>query len=181
MVFYPVLIVGFMIIEARANGPSLLVWMTACLLGISFWTLVEYMLHRFVLHKLPGIAQLHDRHHVRPSAFVGTPVWISFIAWLIVFLLLWRISDFEIASGGLSGLILGYVWYLLVHDAVHRWPLKQDSWLLKVRRRHLLHHHHSDRTGNFGVSTGFWDAVFKTEISRKPSAFGAAASDLFDR
>jgi sterol desaturase/sphingolipid hydroxylase (fatty acid hydroxylase superfamily) len=167
MVSYPILVAGLFMAELLAvhRTPFTWLWVSSCLLGIPVWTLVEYLLHRFVFHELPGIVELHAMHHSRPSAYIGSPVWVSFLAWFtIVFLPIWLVGDFEIAAGTTSGLILGYVWYLVVHDAVHRWSLKQHSWLLKARHRHLLHHRRADHTGNFGVSTGFWDVVFRTEI-----------------
>jgi sterol desaturase/sphingolipid hydroxylase (fatty acid hydroxylase superfamily) len=63
-----------------------------------------------------------------------------------------------------SGLIAGYVWYLLIHDAVHRWQLAEKSWLRSHRLRHLRHHRYPV-PGNFGVTTGVWDIVFGTAIA----------------
>ena len=165
LIFYPAVVSGFVVIELLADHPHPLAWLGTCSLGISLWTLIEYFLHRFVLHELPGIAQLHAMHHSRPSAFIGTPIWLSSVTLsTIVFLPLWRILGLEIAAGTTSGLILGYVWYLLIHDAVHRWSLKEGSWLRKARYLHLLHHRHPGSAGNFGVSTDFWDVVFHTSI-----------------
>jgi sterol desaturase/sphingolipid hydroxylase (fatty acid hydroxylase superfamily) len=167
MILYPALVAGFFLTELlNAHRTAFAwLWLSCCLLGILIWTLVEYLLHRFVFHELPGIVELHEMHHARPNAYIASPVWVGFLAWsTIVFLPLWLVEDFEIAAGTTSGLMVGYVVYLVVHDAVHRWPLKQNSWLRKARRRHLLHHRRSDRPGNFGVSTGFWDVAFGTEI-----------------
>jgi sterol desaturase/sphingolipid hydroxylase (fatty acid hydroxylase superfamily) len=179
MVLYPVLIAGLFLADLSAadRTPFAWLWLVSCLVGIPVWTLLEYLLHRFVFHELPGIVELHAMHHARPSAYVASPVWVGFLAWSgIVFLPLWLAGDFELAAGATSGLLLGYVWYLVVHDAVHRWPL-QNSWLRKARRRHLLHHRGADLSGNFGVSTGFWDVAFRTEIkansSGRPQAFFA--------
>lgn len=45
----------------------------------------------------------------------------------------------EIATGGTTGLMVGYVWYLLTHDAVHRWSMQlYYSWLVKARRRYMF-------------------------------------------
>ena len=52
---------------------------------------------------------------------------------------------------------------VLVHDAVHRWRLGDKSWMRNHRLRHHRHHR-SPVPGNFGVTTGFWDVVFGTEI-----------------
>jgi sterol desaturase/sphingolipid hydroxylase (fatty acid hydroxylase superfamily) len=175
VIFYPALVASFVIVDILANGsvPHLF-WLSTCLAGFFLWTLVEYLLHRFVLHRIPWIVQLHAMHHARPSAFIGTPLWVSFLAFAgMVFLPLWRIGGFGAATGVTCGLILGYVWYLLAHDAIHRWPLRKNSWMLKARRRHLRHHHTPEPGGNFGVTTGFWDRVFRTEIERQTLASGS--------
>jgi sterol desaturase/sphingolipid hydroxylase (fatty acid hydroxylase superfamily) len=75
--------------------------------------------------------------------------------------LLW---DIEIACGTTGGLIVGYVSYLLIHDAVHRWQLSERSWMRSLRLRHLRHHRHPV-PGNFGVTTDFWDLAFGTAIA----------------
>ena len=49
----------------------------ACLAGIAVWTLLEYLIHRFVLHEVRYFAQMHDMHHADPAGFVGTPTWLS--------------------------------------------------------------------------------------------------------
>jgi sterol desaturase/sphingolipid hydroxylase (fatty acid hydroxylase superfamily) len=162
--FYPIVVFGLLAAEIVANRSIQFVWLAAALMGVILWTLVEYVLHRFVLHRVPGLASLHAMHHARPGAYIGSPLWASLLTLSIAFLPLWRVGGFEIASGLSSGLSLGYVWYLLVHDAVHRWPLKKGSPLMKARSRHLLHHRRSDIDVNFGVSTNIWDIIFRTDI-----------------
>jgi sterol desaturase/sphingolipid hydroxylase (fatty acid hydroxylase superfamily) len=46
---------------------------------------------------------------------------------------------------------------------VHHCRLQPVSYLYKLKHRHALHHHFDD-AGNFGVTTGFWDKVFGTDI-----------------
>ena len=41
--------------------------MLAFFLGIVFWTLLEYLLHRFVFHRFRGIVgSFHHEHHGAP-------------------------------------------------------------------------------------------------------------------
>ena len=169
VIFYPVVVTGVVLADMVANGSApRWFWLLTCLLGIFLWTLVEYLLHRFILHRLPIVMTLHAMHHSRPSAYIGTPLWVSLLGFsCIAFLPLWWIGGFEIANGITCGLIIGYVWYLLIHDAVHRWPLSDSSWIRKARLRHLRHHHTSEPSGNFGVTTDFWDGVFVTKIGRQ--------------
>jgi len=141
------------------------VYLVCFVSGLAAWTLVEYVMHRFVFHAVPPIAQMHDRHHANPAAFIGTPSWLSLTAFVFVGLFpLWAIAGFEIATGAAAGLMIGFVWYIALHDAIHRWPLRRGSLLYKAKLRHAGHH--AGRYGNFGVTTDFWDRMLGTVIAR---------------
>ena len=47
--------------------------MALALLGLVAWTLLEYVLHRFVLHGMQPFQAWHAEHHRRPQALIGTP------------------------------------------------------------------------------------------------------------
>jgi sterol desaturase/sphingolipid hydroxylase (fatty acid hydroxylase superfamily) len=150
---------------AGPHSPFLAIYFLCFLSGLTVWTLVEYAMHRFVFHAVPPIAQMHDRHHADPAAFVGTPSWLSLAAFVVgVFVPLRAIADLEIATGVAAGLMTGFVWYVALHDAIHRWPLRRGSFLYKAKLRHAGHH--AGRYGNFGVTTGFWDRVLGTVSAR---------------
>jgi sterol desaturase/sphingolipid hydroxylase (fatty acid hydroxylase superfamily) len=164
---YP--IAALVLTALASGGPHsrfLAVYFLSFLSGLAAWTLVEYVMHRFVFHALPPIAQMHDRHHADPRAFVGTPSWLSLPAFVLgIFIPLRAIADLEIATGVAAGLMIGFVWYVALHDAIHRWPLRRGSLLYKAKLRHAGHH--AGRHGNFGVTTGFWDRVLGTVIARE--------------
>ena len=170
LVVYPIIVVA--LTAAGCRGPHsrfFVVFSLCCLMGFAGWTLVEYAVHRFVLHRVSSAARLHDVHHANPVALVGTPSWLSLAAFaLVAFVPLWASGGLEIATGVVAGLMLGYMWYMVVHHAVHRWPLDRGSLLYRAKLRHAVHHHHRERDGNFGVTTGFWDRLFATAIERAP-------------
>ena len=161
---YPIVVGGLLLYDVDGSGFGLhLRWWFAAVCGAMLWTLVEYLVHRFVYHKVPILRELHGMHHSRPCDFIGAPIWVSIVSFSSFFFLIALPWDVEIASGTTSGLIVGYVSYLLVHDAVHRWQLDEKSWMRSHRLRHLRHHRHPV-PGNFGVTTGVWDLVFGTAI-----------------
>ncbi len=132
--------------------------------GIAGWTLVEYVMHRFVFHRFEPAVEMHDMHHATPTAYVGTPTWTSLVGFAVIaFLPLWLAGGTEFACGGTAGLMLGYLAYLTVHDAVHRWRIDSTSFLYRAKLRHAAHHY-GDREGNFGVTTDIWDRVFGTAL-----------------
>jgi sterol desaturase/sphingolipid hydroxylase (fatty acid hydroxylase superfamily) len=164
---YPIVVGGVLLYDVVGSGFVFHSrWWFAAMSGAMLWTLAEYLVHRFVYHKVPILRELHGMHHSRPCDYVGAPIWVSIVIFSTIFLLLGLVWDVEIARGTTSGLIVGYVLYLLIHDAVHHWRLAEKSWLRSYRLRHLRHHRHPV-PGNFGVTTGVWDFVFGTAI--KPS------------
>ena len=136
--------------------------------GLAAWTLLEYLMHRWVLHRGPWIRNHHEAHHRDPKAFVGTPTWLSLVAILVVVMLPSALASGQaIGSSFTAGLALGYLWYGAMHYAAHHGHASPGSYLHRLKRRHALHHH-SDAGGNFGVTTLFWDRVFGTRLTRSP-------------
>jgi sterol desaturase/sphingolipid hydroxylase (fatty acid hydroxylase superfamily) len=160
---YPALLIalGFLGTHAQ-DARRLVIWATVYLAAMAFWTLLEYLLHRFALHHLPVLRQMHHRHHVEEEACDGTPTWISIPAFgILAFLPSYFIFNFFLASAITDGLMSGYLWYISVHHLLHHRRPDPPGYASNLRRRHALHHHF-DETTNFGVTSGFWDHVFRT-------------------
>ena len=131
------------------------------LIGIAAWTLMEYLVHRFVFHRFSVGRRLHQLHHDRPSdpdaerSSLSTPLIASPIGFLLI-----GATGLEDGSAIFAGLLLGYLAFIVIHYAVHRWPIEQNSWLYSAKMRHLTHHRFENC--NYGVTTSFWDIVFRT-------------------
>lgn len=152
-------------------GSGLALWVLA---GSTTWSLLEYLLHRFVLHGLAPFSRWHTEHHLRPRALISSPVVLSLtlFALLAAFPAWWLLGTWS-ASAWTLGLVAGYLAYGLTHHAVHHpvpgW-MARSAWLSRRRMRHAMHHyaHHPDaasrpgRQCNYGVSNSFWDVVFGT-------------------
>ncbi|HVW56832.1 MAG TPA: sterol desaturase family protein [Rhizobiaceae bacterium] len=164
---YPLLIAGLATAGIMRGGPEKVPeWLLFFVGSIILWTFVEYLLHRFGLHRIPYIREMHDYHHSDERALVGTPLWLSLIGHMACFLPIWLLFGFASASAVSCGLMLGYLWYIGVHHAVHHWHPRHGSYLYGLKRRHALHHHF-DETGNFGVSSNFWDMIFGTLLPER--------------
>jgi sterol desaturase/sphingolipid hydroxylase (fatty acid hydroxylase superfamily) len=144
-------------------------WVGALAAGAALWTFIEYALHRFVLHRRNVFSTMHARHHASPRAFIGTPTWVSLSVLAgTVFLPVWAMSSLNVASGVGSGVALGFLWYGILHHAIHhRRPRLIASLVLTATQRHRLHHH-TARRGNFGVTTPMWDWLFRTALETRP-------------
>jgi sterol desaturase/sphingolipid hydroxylase (fatty acid hydroxylase superfamily) len=173
---YGMLVVAFVVFAMRESRHDQLIWLAAAIAGAGSWTLVEYLLHRFVFHRMPLIADLHHAHHAAPRAYVGTPTWASLLILAGVFFVpIWRVFSLNIAFGAISGLITGWLWYGMVHHIIHhRRPRRLATALKVASHRHFLHHS-PYVFGNFGVTTAVWDRVFGTHIPNGARAVNVVA------
>ncbi len=136
--------------------------------GFCFWSLVEYLIHRFFYHRYsshPFVRKVqflfHGFHHKHPSDkyhlfmpfFGGWPV--AFFSWVLMYILMGAYS-FLFFSGFWSG----YMFYVFTHYYIHRFP-PPFRFLRPLWRHHLLHHYkYPDRA--FGFTTTLWDRLFGT-------------------
>jgi len=130
--------------------------------GMAAWTLMEYLVHRFIFHHLESLGRrLHQLHHDHPNdpdserSSLSTPLLASPIGFLLIVA-----AGLEDGSAIFAGLLSGYLAFIAIHYAVHRWCIEPNSWLYAAKLRHLTHHRLEDC--NFGVTTNFWDIVFRT-------------------
>ena len=138
------------------------------LFGWLDFTLVEYMIHRFVFHRTPSTHEkkgiqytMHGAHHEFPND--GGPVAINpLIAVTVVgaFGFLGWILPFHGSSCWLSGFLLGYALYLFIHQYIHQHRPPRNLFRV-LWRNHSVHHHRDDHV-YFGVSSPLWDFIFQT-------------------
>ena len=137
-------------------------WLATYLFALGAWTLLEYLLHRFVFHHAPVLSELHERHHHHPLELIGTPAWISISAAVLGSAVpLYFVIGAEAAAAATSGLMTGYLAYVFVHYATHHFEARPDSYLHRARLRHAAHHYRGG-DANFGVTTALWDHIFGT-------------------
>lgn len=138
------------------------------LVGAFFFTLVEYLVHRYFYHMgadTPRKARLqyvfHGVHHDHPrdkKRLALPPLLSAAVAALFVGLFRLLLGTYGFAFAG--GFMTGYATYLLAHYAIHVYnPPK--NFLGLVWKHHNLHHFVGDN-GAFGVSSPLWDHVFGT-------------------
>tara|TARA_R110002074_G_scaffold90763_3_gene198817 strand:+ start:1632 stop:1898 length:267 start_codon:yes stop_codon:yes gene_type:complete len=58
------------------------------------------------------------------------------------------------------GVLVGYLFFSITHHAIHHWSA--DSAWLKQRKRWHAQHHVTRQSGCFGVTSAFWDHVFRS-------------------
>jgi sterol desaturase/sphingolipid hydroxylase (fatty acid hydroxylase superfamily) len=171
-VVYPVVIAGLAAGGlSRASWQNCTEWLCAGVAGFVMWTLLEYILHRAVLHKKTHFAPMHGEHHASPLAYIGTPAWISVsVLSACVLLPVWWWVGFNVADGLTVGVMLGYWWYGVVHHVIHHHSNTSSPSYFNALRAWHMRHHYSPKSGNFGVTTSLWDRVFGTAISVRGKA-----------
>ncbi len=117
--------------------------------GVIAWTLGEYVVHRFVLHRL--MPTQHRIHHAYPSEPVLSISWQIWACFAVVYL---------IADGAfLAGSLVTYAWYLFVHHCTHHSRDRLPEFLTRYHNGH-----HKFATRNYGVTTSLWDHIFGTAL-----------------
>lgn len=139
------------------------------LAGVVFWSLFEYVFHRFAFHFYPHTEfqrrlqfTMHGVHHQYPNDKdrLVMPITVSIpMALLLLALFHWVLGG--LAWGFFSGFLAGYLAYDMMHYAIHHAKSFKHPILRKIRSHHLAHHFRDTRKG-FGVSTPLWDSVFRT-------------------
>ncbi len=131
--------------------------------GLATWTLAEYGVHRWVMHRRGGrdpLAVEHRIHHARPE-LTSLPLRLLGHAGVHVGALLVGAAARRPAVG--IGFGAGYSLYEGLHWRAHHRP--PWRWERTLRRRHLAHHA-AGAGANFGVTLPLWDRVFGTEDPR---------------
>ena len=137
----------------------------AVLLGVMTWTLLEYLIHRWMGHdrrfrKSPFGVE-HVRHHIEGDYFA--PTWKKLIAAAVFAIVALGPA---LAIGGVAGLgyVAGLVAFYGAYEILHRREHTHAGigpygrWA----RRHHFHHHFVDGRRNHGVTSPIWDFVFGT-------------------
>ncbi|WP_374166720.1 sterol desaturase family protein [Arcticibacter sp. MXS-1] len=142
--------------------------------GLLVWSLIEYVLHRFVFHFHPTSEWgkrihfiFHGVHHDYPNdakRLVMPPS--ASIPLAVLFYLLFRaVMPAYYLYAFFAGFLTGYLLYDMTHYALHHYNFKNGFWK-KLKKHHMLHHY-SDETKGYGVSSSLWDGIFKTNFSKK--------------
>ena len=146
------------------------------LAGLAFWTLFEYVFHRYVFHFTPkGELQkrisflFHGVHHQYPNdkkrlvmpitLSLAVAVLLLSITWLLFGTWTWAYS---------AGFTTGYLAYDMTHSSIHHFKAPNIKFLKMVWKSHI-DHHFRDSTKGYGVSSAFWDRVFGTLQKPKKS------------
>lgn len=148
----------------------------AYVLGVLFWTWLEYMLHRYVLHGEfpdgPGLQpvlhrafdHLHVEHHKRPwdgnhinGTLKDSVGIVGPLALLSVLFPPWSMAAF------FAGILQAGMVEEWVHHSVHFYRF-DNRYFRYIKRHHMNHHSPKGFEQGYGLSNGIWDVVFGTRF-----------------
>jgi len=133
--------------------------------GLLLWSLLEYLLHRWLLHGPLLVARReHAKHHRDAQATVATPLLLIPIVMSLIFTGLALLTSSAAAALVTFGVYAGYNYFAIVHHMQHFHPdlLVRTRVFRRQLRMHELHHRHPG--SHFGISTSIWDRVFGSRL-----------------
>ena len=167
IIWIPV-VIYFFVLSATEAGFGLGTIALYAVLGLAFWTLTEYAMHRYVFHyKATSRAGqylvwlFHGIHHDEPqdaTRLVMPPVVSSVLG--IAFFYIFKLTMGDAGMPFFSGFITGYLIYDGIHFAVHHFRPRTE-WGKQLKEHHMKHHY-IPHGAKWGVSSFFWDRVFRT-------------------
>jgi len=143
------------------------------LLGLSgfiTWTLMEYLVHRFLYHTETNSEAFlklqfnsHGIHHQYPKdpERLAMPPLPGIILASAFFGIFWSIMGVPFVFAFFPGFMLGYLCYITMHYYQHVVKSPRYKPWKKLWTHHKAHHY-SNPYAAYGVSTRLWDWLFNT-------------------
>ncbi len=156
---------GYLGVRRGATWPSAVL---SILFGLIVFTLIEYSIHRWLLHDPENsLYRLHKAHHDHPEEFSAFLFPLSVVALSIIWLFVTYVLRFRLGAFFTCGVAIGYCYFGALHHFEHTTRINQIPfrWLQKRWAAHSVHHRLDQ--SNFGVMTSFWDYVFGTHQSQR--------------
>ncbi|GIV34356.1 MAG: hypothetical protein KatS3mg031_1891 [Chitinophagales bacterium] len=133
--------------------------------GMLTWTLLEYLIHRFLGHQKKEnnpITVEHHRHHREGNYFA--PLWKKLLLAAVVVPLIalpaGMLLGFYYALLFALGLTGTYLFYEVFHKLLH--VMRPLTSYGRWARKHHFYHHFKNPSKNHGVTTPLWDYLFGT-------------------
>ena len=145
--------------------------------GMAAWTLLEYFVHRYVLHgRFPEgrgpirwfmhkyFDPLHWEHHARPwdGNHINGRIRDT-LPFAAIFVAVGFLTPLPTGPMWVAGLLQAYILEEWVHHSVHFYHFR-NPYFRYIRRHHLYHHSPKGSGVGYGLTNGFWDVVWRTRI-----------------
>jgi 4-hydroxysphinganine ceramide fatty acyl 2-hydroxylase len=169
--------------------------------GFVFWTLTEYVMHRWVFHVKPEIEE--QTREVLSKQSLDTPAWPALHGFtqtryfvehgvhhdfpndsqrlvlppgvsIPLAILFYYVFLWTIGPVSTAAAFAGFVTGYLFYDTTHYavHNFRMKSKIGLYLKKHHFRHHYGDNRKDFGVSTPFWDIVFGSKGRKDPRVEG---------
>ena len=152
--------------------------------GALLWVILEYVLHRWLLHMhvptRPRMKRVHRRlhwqHHQDPTDLtkLTVPLWGTVVLHLVAMGVGYSLAGAAGVLPTLLGFSAAFGAYELAHFAAHVPYRPRTPWGRAMKRRHSWHHYKNEGYW-FGVTHPLLDQLFQTspaqaDVPRSPTA-----------
>ncbi|SHM93843.1 sterol desaturase family protein [Mucilaginibacter sp. OK098] len=168
IIFMPVIV--YMIIQGIQQGLCTWQYPVTIISGLIVWTIVEYVLHRYIFHyQFPGKIGarlhfvIHGVHHDYPCdrRRLVMPPSLSIPLALMFFFLFRNLLPAKYLDIIFAKFLTGYLIYDIGHYAMHHLNFKSGLFK-KIKQHHMLHHYQNPNRG-YGVSSPLWDKILQSD------------------
>ncbi len=162
-------ILGYFLYAANASSLGLGAIALLVALGVLLWSLIEYVLHRYLFHRITGTYAgrrfyfvLHGVHHdfAMDTSRLVMPLGVSIPMGVVVYWVLRLPLGPVLIDPIFAGFGVGYLLYDGIHYATHHFRMTTPVGAF-LKRYHMVHHH-TGESARWGVSSPLWDIVFRT-------------------
>jgi len=158
-------------------------WTLAALAGgVVFFYVLEYILHRFLLHgfgkyMMPDAYRGHKQHHDEPETmkYLLTPNTYNVPYHLLLWVVFYFVLGLHLGSTLMLTFCMAQLYYEWVHFVSHRPIAPKTKWGQHMKKHHLLHHYKSPERW-YGVTNDSIDRMMGT--GGKPNADKAKTTSM---
>lgn len=158
------------------TGYSNWLWL-AFVAGLFFFFVIEYFIHRFILHGLMKAVlhkayEGHVRHHMTPTEmkYLLTPNVYNLPGYVAIWIAGWLLTkNPSLIAALVAGISLSQLNYEWTHFVSHRPIVPRTSWGRWMKKFHLLHHYKNEHYW-FGVTHPAMDVLLRTDPEQKSVA-----------
>lgn len=168
LLFFSAISAGLMIYGFQHSYITTLNAIVIFVAGLLGFTLIEYLMHRFLFHLPPRTQKMikfaytiHGVHHDYPKDKDRLAMPVPLSATLSIgFFFFFEFLMGNLVFAFLPGFLIGYASYLWVHYMVHAFK-PPKNFLRRLWVNHGIHHYKNPEKA-FGVSSPLWDMIFGT-------------------
>ncbi len=167
IIAYLIISAGLLVYFSLKTDISIALQITIFFSGLIFFSFIEYIVHRYLFHsdkssdKGNFSYRLHHIHHDHPrdKKRLALPLPVGLILASVLYFLFWLLMG-DYTPFFFPGFIIGYALYLLIHYLIHTKRPPNNIFQLLWRNHNI--HHFKDDSKAYGVTSPFWDLIFKT-------------------